>query len=473
MLKLKAVKQWYDQHGKALGYTLCDEFGNLKDVSNAQIKHAMKSGQVNIVNLKITADNKLIKRDVDIYDSLDTKINVTVSYYDYSDGRMIILYDDKRKQSWFLPSTEYEKVVKNINTNDSLNERYNNSELTLEKLMSSSKIYNYRDEFLSKYGETINNDVNKQLELMIIDGNNPYLIIYSFINDYELREYKCTKDVNYITKILKCEGFENFKIINNKICTPHIHKPTLLKLEDTKKCEIVELDRWRNEEVRTGQVGLYKFGDKLADIKKKIANDEQIYGTFVPKEKTFLNNFDAFIDINSGKRILSDADIVWAISKLGGLHKYSNIDNVNKRYVYVNNIRISQNINEIQAIIENTKNVSDVAKLIDVSELEGLKSALHVREITDNNASVIDIVGTGYQVLVQIYMTGAKGNNKKHQTRIRMELLKNGKARKSLYNKEVYGRNTSMQPNIQSIIVGNNEVTVNYSGVTPLIIKIS
>lgn len=472
MLKLKAVKQWYDQHGKALGYTLCDEFGNLKDVSNSQIKHAMKSGQVNIVNLKITADNKLIKRDVDIYDSLDTKINVTVSYYDYNNGRMVILYDDKRKQSWFLPSTEYEKIVRNINTNESLNERYSNSGLTLDKLMGSHNIPNYRDEFLTKYGEAINNDVNKQLELIIIDGNNPYLIIYSFINDYELREYNCTKDVNFITKILKCEGFENFKIINNKICTPHIHKPTLLKLEDTKKCEIVELDRWRNEAVRTGQVGLYKFGDKLVDIKKKIANEEQTYGTFVPKEKTFLNNFDVYIDINSGKRILSDADIVWAISKLGGLYKYSNIDNVSKRYVYANNIRLSQNIDGIQSIINNTKNVSDVAKLIDVTELEGLKRALHIKDNEDNHSSVLDIVGTGYQVLTQIYVTNPSGR-KRAQVRIRMELLKNGKAHKCLYNKEKYGRNDSMQPVVDSILVGDNEVTINYLGVTPLIIKIS
>ena len=62
MLKLKAVSKFYDRYGRVIGYTLSDESGKLKEVSNNDIKAAIKSGKIEVINLTITADNRLIKK---------------------------------------------------------------------------------------------------------------------------------------------------------------------------------------------------------------------------------------------------------------------------------------------------------------------------------------------------------------------------------------------------------------------------
>ncbi len=268
----------------------------------------------------------------------------------------------------------------------------------------------------------------------------------------------------YLLTLLKCTGFQNMKVIENRIVMNHIKKPTLIKLEDTKRMEIIELERWRNENLRTGQIGLYK------PTCKEDFDASNGRGTFHPKEKNFLGNFDVYSNLYEKKKIISDAEVIWAYAKLGGLYRYANVDSEKNevKHLYINNIRISKNIADMQKILDNVKNTYDVAKLIDVSEVEGLKRALGIREYPDNRASILNIPGTDYSVMTQYYIT----NGRKSRIRLRVELLKKEKAYKCLYNNITYNANKECPPVI-NIAIKNNEVIIEYHDGPSILINIA
>ena len=137
MLKLKAVSKLFDRYGRVAGYTLCDGLGNLKQVSNNDIKDAIKSGKVDILNLIITKDNKLIEKEIGIYYNIN-KVNVILETYSYTNGLyMIALYDINIQQTYFITSQYYNLIKGNINIDEDLYNEYKNSSITVDGLLKS------------------------------------------------------------------------------------------------------------------------------------------------------------------------------------------------------------------------------------------------------------------------------------------------------------------------------------------------
>ena len=60
MIQAKCIEKFRDKHNQIYGYRLQDTQGNLKDVTSDQLKQAIKNKQINIINLTLTSDNRLI-----------------------------------------------------------------------------------------------------------------------------------------------------------------------------------------------------------------------------------------------------------------------------------------------------------------------------------------------------------------------------------------------------------------------------
>lgn len=60
MVQAKCVQKFRDKHGNIFGYRLQDQSGNIRDVKSDELKQAMKSQQLDVINLTLTSDNRLI-----------------------------------------------------------------------------------------------------------------------------------------------------------------------------------------------------------------------------------------------------------------------------------------------------------------------------------------------------------------------------------------------------------------------------
>ena len=60
MLYVKCIHKFRDKNNNIIGYRLQDLNGQVQDVKTANLKNAIKAGNVHVVNLKLTADNRLI-----------------------------------------------------------------------------------------------------------------------------------------------------------------------------------------------------------------------------------------------------------------------------------------------------------------------------------------------------------------------------------------------------------------------------
>ena len=60
MLKAKCIEKMRDKNNLIIAYKLQDTQGNTKTVSPQQLKQAIKTNKIDIINLKLTSDNRLI-----------------------------------------------------------------------------------------------------------------------------------------------------------------------------------------------------------------------------------------------------------------------------------------------------------------------------------------------------------------------------------------------------------------------------
>ena len=63
MLHAKYIEKFRDSKGRIFGYRLVDLNGQTQDVESEKLKLAINNGQIHVVNLKLTADNRLIDSD--------------------------------------------------------------------------------------------------------------------------------------------------------------------------------------------------------------------------------------------------------------------------------------------------------------------------------------------------------------------------------------------------------------------------
>ena len=60
MITLKCIDKIRDNSGKICGYTLQDLNGDTKTVASESLKRAIVNKQVDVINLRITSDNRLV-----------------------------------------------------------------------------------------------------------------------------------------------------------------------------------------------------------------------------------------------------------------------------------------------------------------------------------------------------------------------------------------------------------------------------
>ena len=60
MIQAKCIQKFRDKNNNIYGYRLQDQNGACIDVRREQLKQAIKSKQINIINLTLTSDNRLV-----------------------------------------------------------------------------------------------------------------------------------------------------------------------------------------------------------------------------------------------------------------------------------------------------------------------------------------------------------------------------------------------------------------------------
>lgn len=78
MIKVKAVQTFRDKNNTIIGYSLADSKGNVKKMKSKELKAAIKNGKVEVVNLTLTKDNRLVHTSIKTEKSSSGKRNVAV-----------------------------------------------------------------------------------------------------------------------------------------------------------------------------------------------------------------------------------------------------------------------------------------------------------------------------------------------------------------------------------------------------------
>ena len=63
MIQAKCIEKFRDKQNKIYGYRLVDLNGQTQDVTPENLKRAIKSGEINIINLMLTSDGRLIDKE--------------------------------------------------------------------------------------------------------------------------------------------------------------------------------------------------------------------------------------------------------------------------------------------------------------------------------------------------------------------------------------------------------------------------
>ena len=64
MLKVKCIQKFRDKNNIIIGYRIVDQNGNMKDVSSESLKQVIQQGRLEVVNLTLTSDNRLIDKAI-------------------------------------------------------------------------------------------------------------------------------------------------------------------------------------------------------------------------------------------------------------------------------------------------------------------------------------------------------------------------------------------------------------------------
>ena len=64
MLKVKCIQKFRDKNNIIIGYRIIDQNGNMKDISSESLKQAIKQRKLEVINLTLTSDNRLIDKAI-------------------------------------------------------------------------------------------------------------------------------------------------------------------------------------------------------------------------------------------------------------------------------------------------------------------------------------------------------------------------------------------------------------------------
>lgn len=118
MIKAKCIHKFRNNQKQIVGYKLTDNQGNIKDIKAKELKLLIKNKEIDVVNLKLTSDNRLVDSEI----RSDEKPKAKENIYDII-SNSIIKSDLGRR----LISNREEIRIKNhrIDNVESYNDWYN------------------------------------------------------------------------------------------------------------------------------------------------------------------------------------------------------------------------------------------------------------------------------------------------------------------------------------------------------------
>jgi hypothetical protein len=395
---------------------------------------------------------------------------------------MIALYDINSQQTYFVTSQDYNLIKDDINIDEDLYNEYKNSSITVDGILKSKGVHNYREEYLLKYKYELEKYIDKALELLIVDNGNPSIAIWSETSRYNKRMYSLSKNKSEIIRILSGVGFKNFKIINGKANILSTSRPIILNMKDLHNTEIFCNNRARAL-INKRQICLIQLDQnddphsvfsKIEDTEIKLNKGRCIGFTtakLITKDNTVLGNFDIIDDTVEGKRIMSKAKTVYMWDTIDGIMKFSAVNSNTKKYVYVNSIKISDNTASVEKMITDMKNTKSISNLISANETEVLASQFKYKKDEANNKIYIDIPGTDIQVIVHHYI-GKR--YKRLYSILEVGVLKNGKTYKKICNTNTGCTvNGVYCPEIKLVGVVNNSIQIRINNITTVVISVA
>ena len=62
MVNVTCTYRFRDKYNNVKGYRIQDSMGATRDISSGQLKLAIKNGRINVTNLTLTSDNRLVDK---------------------------------------------------------------------------------------------------------------------------------------------------------------------------------------------------------------------------------------------------------------------------------------------------------------------------------------------------------------------------------------------------------------------------
>lgn len=104
MIDVICIKVYRNRENTISGYLIRDLNDNLKDISVKDLKQAIINKQINVTNLKLTKDKRLILKNKKEYNFLDSlsirELDTEEMQYKYSCGEYKVLQLERMNLGW-------------------------------------------------------------------------------------------------------------------------------------------------------------------------------------------------------------------------------------------------------------------------------------------------------------------------------------------------------------------------------------
>ena len=373
MIVCKCIEKFKDANGKIYGYKLQDINGGTIDVVPKELKEAIKSKQVEVINLTLTSDNRLIDNKNKKQDILENNKIFT-----------------KNPKTVELAEQEFiSKVEKLINT-------------TISKLYTTTTNKELFQECQTNYGQSLNQSKNGEIAGSLIyeiydfyrNGNGTY---YNYIFDL----YWDNDNRVVSTRIYNTDDYSReYFICEKELTLPIYSEANILQI----KLLLEELYTKYNPDIlESGEISKKQILEKQENLLNNVCKRLNIKNY---KIQTLLSKSDSEIRLVTDDMWIGNATVQFIFTltpnKLTG--ETQNTDKRSKKYLKVirgQSIILENNASKVETVITNfIDHYISFAKASRVEiEKEFAERQSEIEKLLDNLAKGISKLfnGTGVQ----------------------------------------------------------------------------